>query len=69
MIKISKNNTPTIDDMFLQIIECFYMAFSETKTFLVLEEDSVCLDFSVLGHLEDTMGGLVIMKKIQRSIA
>ena len=42
------------------------MAFSETKTFLVLEEDSGFLDFSVLGHLEDMIGGLVIELKIAK---
>jgi len=39
------------------------MAFSETKTFLVLEEDSDCLDFSILGRLKDMMSGLDIMKE------
>jgi len=41
-----------------------YKAFLETKTFLVLEEDSGYVDFSILGRIEDMMGGLVIMEKI-----
>jgi len=32
------------------------MAFLETKTFLVLEENSGYLDFSLLGRLEHMMG-------------
>ena len=31
------------------------MALSETNTFLGLEDDSSCLDFSVLWHLEDML--------------
>ena len=40
------------------------MAFSEIKTFLGLEEDSGCLNFLVLGCLEDIVDGLVIEIKI-----
>ena len=39
------------------------IAFSETKTFLNLEEDSGCLEFSILGRLKDMTGGLDIMKE------
>jgi len=46
------------------MIECLYIAFSETKIFLGLEEDSGCLDFSILGRLEDTVDGLVKEVKI-----
>jgi len=48
----------------LHIIEYLYMAFSEIKTFLGLEEDSGCLNFLVLGCLEDIVDGLVIEIKI-----